>query len=165
MTALTDLQNQIAQRIANELPRFTERDGWDVLTEVKGDIYNMMQARLNSLGIGFCVFTPDVARGDFVERRNTKVVVETTENPLLNQSDTGTRIPGLDLAWILDGILSNWQPLHGWSPLLFDGTTQVATPFPGCVAWNTAFVTSTIAQVVEQDYDPATVEQEPVALN
>ncbi len=165
MTPVTDLQNHVAQRIADELPNFTQRQGWEVLTQVKGDIYNVMQQRLQSLGVGFCVFTPDITRGDLVEGRNLKVVVEITENPVLNQAETGTRIPGLDLAWMIDGILGNWQPLRGWAPFLFEGSPQVATPFAGCVAWDVTFQTSTIVQVVEQAYDPATVEQEPVALN
>src|SRR6266699_1299467 len=153
MTSITDLQVQIAQRLADQLPIFTQREGWEVLTEIKGDIESLMNIALQKIGIGLCVFTPASARGDLIDRRDVKVIVSIVENTLNNQSDTGTRISGVDLAWCVDGILHLFQPLRGWSQLLFEGTESVASPFAGTNSWDVTFQTSAIVGMTDQNFD------------
>ena len=166
MTSVTELQEQTAQRLADELPKFTQRQGWEVLTELKGDIENIIQKNLQTLGIGLCVFTPTLAAGDFPDRRDADIVVSIVETAILNQSDTGTRVPGIDLAWIVDGILHNWQPTNGWAPLQFVGTTSVQSPFPSTNSWDVTFRTSAVVTVAEGTaYDLTPIEQQPLAMN
>ncbi len=161
MTTLSQLQEDVAQRLADELPKFTGgRVGWQIVTEVKGDVVNMVKKSLLKIGIGICVFTPTWKRGEDIEsRRNTRLIVSVVETQTINMSSNGMRVPGIDLCWCVDGILSGFAPSSGWAPLLFQSCEVVDSPFAGSNNWDIEFLTSTHVAVEEATYDELPIDE------
>ncbi len=161
MTTLSQLQEDVAQCLADNLPDFTGgRVGWQIVTEVKGDVENMVRKSLLKIGIGIAVLTPTWKLGEDIEsRRNTRLIVSVVETQIINMSATGMRVPGIDLCWCIDGILHQFAPSSGWSSLLFQSCEIVDSPFAGSNNWDVEFLTSTHVAVEESTYDELPIDE------
>ncbi len=163
MTPISQLQEDVGQRLADELPKYTGgRVGWSIVTEVKGDIENKVRLSLNKIGIGIAVFTPTWVRGDMEDRRDAQVIVSVVETQIINMSNDGMRFPGIDLCWLISGILHGFQP-SPWSVLRFLDCKLVDGPFQGSNHWDVTFETSGVVMVEDAEFDEKPIEQEPLS--
>lgn len=97
--SLTALQNRAATLI-NARDYLSDVD---IVTEVKGDLGNRLDQSLAKLGLAICVLTPaltihrrEPATGRLILK--VKLVVDISENALLNADAEGNRRPALDAA-------------------------------------------------------------------
>lgn len=148
MNLFIALQESVADQLKST-NEFLQREGLEILTEKKGDILSMIEVQLQKLGLGITVITPTFAKGEIQFHVQTQVLVIICENITNNQSETGTRIPAMDVALAVVGTLWGWTPDGGWHYLEFEDCKFAATPWQGTISYEVSFSTGTKVDVQE----------------
>lgn len=151
-----ELQNEIAEKAA-DVNQYVEREGIDILTEVKGDLVSEMERRLQKLGIGITVFVPTFKLGATRDELLAALVFEVVENVTVNMGDGGLKVSALDLCAALVAIFHEWDPEkgNGFSEVLFDSVEMVESAWPGTIAYQATFH----ASAIRRDADEASLLQ------
>jgi hypothetical protein len=125
-----DIQEAIKTRLAES----EQLTGITVITEMQGDLENVIQRAVNRQGILVEVMTPTASQaivqsGSTVYLQKIPVIVQITERPLVNRGATGTRKPGLLLVQYVLSLLNNYAP-DGLAPIVIDDPPFAEVPVP-----------------------------------
>lgn len=116
-----DILDRLNAAIRDRLKKeggFDEPPSVEVLTERLSDFeQNIKLALMSKLGLCLIVSTPEIEGGESPLELVAKVSVLVSENVVLNQSNSGSRITASSAALRVYLSLLNWAP-DGWSNLM-----------------------------------------------
>lgn len=130
MSALIDLQERVAEHLAESRQDETGLQALLITTEKKASVDTQIARRLHQAKNGLLVTTPTFAQsGDLPRGIQVTVTLILSERLPQNQGQTGTRKTATEiLEWVYDSLI-DWQDEHeGWRPFQFVDASPVEAP-------------------------------------
>lgn len=130
MGLLRDLQTEIGNRLRADAV-FAEAPSVEVYEEDRHDIDAEVLRATGKVGAAVAVTTPALRPAeDLPELVEATVIVEITENVLVNRGPAGSKKSWLTIGEAIYALLVDWSPPGGWSAMRFASLEQVAPGRP-----------------------------------